>query len=107
MKSLYHHTLETHIEELEKVRQAAVKAKKQQKNNKKERPRDKLFSSDGRRIKQQTEPQMKPMFVLAHELFDALPIHQFKYLGSGNWSEMVVKLEGIDYTDSESTSGKL
>mmetsp|Transcript_35707 Transcript_35707/g.46976 ORF Transcript_35707/g.46976 Transcript_35707/m.46976 type:complete len:115 (+) Transcript_35707:440-784(+) len=33
------------------------------------------------------------MFLVAHELFDALPIHQFKYLGAENWCEMVVKLE--------------
>ena len=45
------------------------------------------------------------MFLVAHELFDALPIHQFKYLGGAdggaddNWCEMVVKLEGIDYED--------
>ena len=40
------------------------------------------------------------MFLLAHELFDALPIHQFKYLGAGKWSEMCVKLES-----QESNSG--
>lgn len=40
------------------------------------------------------------MFLLAHELFDALPIHQFKYLGAGKWSEMCIKLES-----QESNSG--
>ena len=33
------------------------------------------------------------MFVIAHELYDALPIHQFKYLGHEKWCEMVVKLK--------------
>ena len=37
------------------------------------------------------------MFLIAHELYDALPIHQFKYLGGDDWSEMVVKLDGVDY----------
>ena len=37
------------------------------------------------------------MFVIAHELYDALPIHQFKYLGGDDWCEMVVKLDGVDY----------
>ena len=41
------------------------------------------------------------MFIIAHELFDALPIHQFKYLGGENWCEMVVKLEGIEYAGDE------
>lgn len=51
------------------------------------------------------------MFVLAHELYDALPIHQFKYLGINQWCEKVVALESqtlkdgtieekIVYTDS-------
>ena len=40
------------------------------------------------------------MFVMAHELYDALPIHQFKYLGKNDWTEMCVKLEGIDYSRS-------
>ena len=33
------------------------------------------------------------MFIIAHELYDALPIHQFKYLGNENWSEMSVQLK--------------
>jgi NADH dehydrogenase [ubiquinone] 1 alpha subcomplex assembly factor 7 len=45
------------------------------------------------------------MFLVAHELYDALPIHQFKYQGDGNWSEMVVKLEGVDYSDQSSSQG--
>lgn len=36
------------------------------------------------------KPMMKPMFVVAHELYDALPIHQFKYLGKDKWCEMSV-----------------
>ncbi len=64
------------------------------------RPRDRLFDAEGRRKKSQQEQlQVKPMFVVAHELYDALPIHQFKYQGDGNWSEMVVKLEGVQYND--------
>lgn len=33
------------------------------------------------------------MFVLAHELYDALPIHQFKYKGLNQWCEKVIALE--------------
>ena len=33
------------------------------------------------------------MFLIAHELYDALPIHQFKYLGNENWCEMSVQLK--------------
>jgi NADH dehydrogenase [ubiquinone] 1 alpha subcomplex assembly factor 7 len=32
------------------------------------------------------------MFVLAHELYDALPIYQFKYLGNNEWCEKIIKL---------------
>jgi SAM-dependent MidA family methyltransferase len=42
------------------------------------------------------------MFVIAHELYDALPIHQFKYLGGTEWCEKVVKLgkdETLEYAD--------
>ena len=41
------------------------------------------------------------MFIVAHELYDALPIHTFKYQGNNSWSEMVIKLEGIDYETYE------
>ena len=41
------------------------------------------------------------MFLLAHELFDALPIHQFKYLGAGKWCEMCVKLESSEQGGSD------
>jgi len=41
----------------------------------------------------QKKPMIKPMFIIAHELYDALPIHQFKYLGNENWSEMSVQLK--------------
>ena len=44
------------------------------------------------------------MFIIAHELYDALPIHQFKYLGVNQWCEKVLALERsnekIFYTDS-------
>ncbi len=33
------------------------------------------------------------MFIIAHELYDALPIHQFKYLGVNQWCEKVLALE--------------
>lgn len=33
------------------------------------------------------------MFILAHELYDALPIYQFKYLGNNEWCEKVIKIE--------------
>lgn len=50
-----------------------------------------MFDSDGRRKTANSEQlEVKPMFLLAHELYDALPIHQFKYLGNENWCEMVV-----------------
>jgi SAM-dependent MidA family methyltransferase len=44
------------------------------------------------------------MFVLAHELYDALPIYQFKYLGNNEWCEKVIRLskEGqMEIADSE------
>ena len=44
------------------------------------------------------------MFIVAHELYDALPIHTFKYQGNNSWSEMVIKLEGIDYETYEQNS---
>ena len=76
--------MEAHLEELEKKRQESVKNSKSNKQSRKEekkvRPRDRLFDADGRRKKSQSEQlQVKPMFVVAHELYDALPIHQFKY----------------------------
>jgi SAM-dependent MidA family methyltransferase len=42
------------------------------------------------------------MFVIAHELFDALPVHQFKYLGPNKWCEKVIALDKdqLVYTDS-------
>ncbi len=45
---------------------------------------------------------MAPMFVIAHELYDALPIHQFKYLGANQWCEKVIALNKdlLVYTDS-------
>jgi ribonuclease J len=33
------------------------------------------------------------MFIFAHELYDALPIYQFKYLGNDEWCEKVIKLK--------------
>jgi len=33
-----------------------------------------------------------PCFVIAHELFDALPIHQFHYNAAGEWCEKVVQI---------------
>ena len=47
------------------------------------------------------------MFLLAHELFDALPIHQFKYLGASKWSEMCVKLESPEKSSSVDLSSPL
>jgi SAM-dependent MidA family methyltransferase len=50
------------------------------------------------------------MFVLAHELYDALPIHQFKYLGNNEWCEKVIKLtrtdniESLEYSDSDANN---
>ena len=47
---------------------------------------------------------LKPMFVIAHELYDALPIHQFKYLGDKDWCEKVIKVndrQALEFTDSE------
>ena len=44
------------------------------------------------------------MFVVAHELYDALPIHQFKYLGDKEWCEKVIKIneqQQLEFTDSE------
>ena len=38
-------------------------------------------------------PSIAPMFVIAHELYDALPIHQFKYKGLNQWCEKVIPLE--------------
>jgi SAM-dependent MidA family methyltransferase len=31
--------------------------------------------------KNEAPSAIAPMFIFAHELYDALPIHQFKYLG--------------------------
>lgn len=44
------------------------------------------------------------MFVLAHELYDALPIYQFKYLGNNEWCEKVIKAKddgSLEFADSE------
>ena len=45
-----------------------------------------------------------PCFVLAHEVYDALPIHQFKYIGDNQWCEMVIQLtedgNDIEYAES-------
>jgi SAM-dependent MidA family methyltransferase len=43
------------------------------------------------------------MFILAHELYDALPIYQFKYLGNNEWCEKVIKLidENLEFADSD------
>jgi SAM-dependent MidA family methyltransferase len=40
--------------------------------------------------------KIKPAFVFAHELYDALPIHQFKYLGQDKWAEVMVGVEGME-----------
>ena len=51
---------------------------------------------------------LRPTFILAHELYDALPIYQFKYLGNNEWCEKVIKLkkspdgEILEYSDSDS-----
>lgn len=85
LKALYSHTLETQLEALEKARTESLKAEKKGGKggrDKKQRPRDTLFDSDGRRKAQTPVDVIKPMFLVAHELYDALPIHQFKYLGS-------------------------
>lgn len=39
------------------------------------------------------------MFIVAHELFDALPIHQFKYQGAGQWCEKVIALDRMVQPD--------
>ena len=79
MKALYQWTIERQVAELEKLRDEQLQAKKAKKSNKggknKTRPRDSLFGPDGERIVQRTPGEMKPMFIIAHELFDALPIH--------------------------------
>ena len=51
LKALYHYTLENHVEFLEQHRQEQLKAKKSKgnKQDKKVRPRDTLFDSDGKR----------------------------------------------------------
>ena len=100
LRSLYNYTIEQHLEKLEQTRQKTINDKKSKKGNKKQKPRDTLFDSDGKRKKPSSVDQIKPMFVMAHELYDALPIHQFKYLGKNDWTEMCVKLEGIDYSRS-------
>lgn len=33
-----------------------------------------------------------PCFIIAHELFDALPIHQFHFSEKGEWCEKVVQI---------------
>jgi len=38
------------------------------------------------------ELMKNPCFVIAHELFDALPIHQFHYNAKRQWCEKVVQL---------------
>ncbi len=67
IKSLYNATLEQHLASLEKF------------NDKK----SKASPKDTKHFNEAKAPVIDPMFVIAHELFDALPIHQFKYLGSG------------------------
>lgn len=45
-------------------------------------------------LEQQARLLMKnPCFVLAHELYDALPIHQFHFSDKHQWCEKVVKLD--------------
>lgn len=42
-------------------------------------------------MKKQAQDMMRnPCFVIAHELYDALPIHQFHYNERGEWCEKVV-----------------
>ena len=73
--------MEKHLERLEKARQQSQKAHKSKggksrKDEKKVRPRDNLFDGHGNRKSPNNEMlEFKPMFILAHELYDALPIH--------------------------------
>ena len=39
------------------------------------------------------EMMRNPCFILAHELYDALPIHQFHYNERHEWCEKVVVLD--------------
>ena len=43
--------------------------------------------------KKAAEELMKnPCFIIAHELFDALPIHQFHYNEKREWCEKIIQL---------------
>ena len=39
-------------------------------------------------------PRGEPLLVVAHELFDALPVHQFVRLAGGGWRERLVDVSG-------------
>jgi hypothetical protein len=76
LKSVYN-------DELEKSLVVLEKAQKIKEKNEAKRLSQKNYT-------EQPMPQIAPMFLFAHELFDALPVHQFKYLGNSQWCERVV-----------------
>ena len=86
VRSLYNRELQGQVEKVEAFKNELESQQKQKKGKKKR-------MSPAEQQKQIDQLLSKPMFVIAHELYDALPIHQFKYLGNEKWCEMVVKLK--------------
>lgn len=58
-------------------------------------------------LKKQAEDQMRnPCFVIAHELYDALPIHQFHFSEKRQWCEKVLVLNAeTDELEFQITDG--
>lgn len=69
------------MEEYNKSKKEAEIEKKAKKGDKSKRNQPKV---------KEYQIKLKPTFLLAHELYDALPIHSFKYLGDKQWCEQVI-----------------
>lgn len=90
VKALYQSTIQTQISHLENKN----KSQKGQKDKNQKKKHEKI--KRGQPSNTKDDSHIRPMFIFAHELYDALPIHQFKYLGGEDWAEMAVHLKRKD-----------